>query len=227
MATIVTYNRGGQDAPFYQSSAGDFSGVASFSTDFLSDPGFTVVDFGTVAGAGGVYGNTDAADISTFIGPKFCYAASAGNEFSFAVKAKFAGRTATDDATFGLADSIAAALDAAGANVCFKVTQGASAAADAILVSLDDGTTEYTLTLTANPEGYDSENYHVYGAHVKYDGNKTTVRWFIDGAEVASKISTGTFASSEAMGLAGYQDAAVTNGLLYLDWAGAACNVRD
>jgi hypothetical protein len=225
MATIVTYNRGGQDAPFYQSSAGDFSGVASFSTDFLVDPGFTATDFGLIAAAGGVYGNTDGADFSSFIGGKFCYAAAAGNEFSFAIKAKLSARNSGDIASFGLADAATGALDAANANVCFKVTQGASAAADAILVSLDDGTTEYTLTLSDNPEGYDSTAYHVYGAHVKYDGNKTTVRWFIDGAEVASKVSTGTFAAAEAMGLAGYQGAETA--LLYLDWAGVACNVRD
>lgn len=224
MATIVTYNRGAQGAPFFQSASGDFSGPASLSTDFLVDPSFTATDFGLVAGAGGIYGNTDGSDASSFIGQKFCFADADNTEFSFAVRAKLSARNTGDIASFGLAGGASGALDAENANVAFKVTQGASAAADAILISMDDGTTDHTATLATNPEGYDSTAYHVYGAHVAFDGNKTTVRWFIDGDEVASKTSTGKWAAAEAMGLAGYQGAETA--LLYLDWAGAACDER-
>ncbi len=222
MSTIVTYNRGAQGAPLSQSSFGDFSGAASFSTDFLVSPGWTASDFGQVAGAGGVYGNTDGSDASSFIGPAFCYANSDNSEFSFAIRAKLSARTAGDVATFGLASSAGGALDAVAQNVCFKLTQAATV--DAITVSIDDGTTNITPTLAANPAGYDSTEYHVYGAHAAWDGNKTTVRWFIDGNEVFKKTSTGKFTPQEAMGLAGYQGEETS--LLYLDWAGAACSER-
>lgn len=223
MSTIVTYNRGAQGAPLSQSSLGDFSGAASFSTDFLVSPGWTATDFGQVVGAGGVYGNTDASDASSFIGPAFCYANADNSEFSFAIRAKLSVRTNGDVASFGLASAVSGVLDAETENISFKVTQ--AAAVDAITISIDDGTTNFAVALDANPVGYDSTEYHVYGAHVAFDGTKTTVRWFIDGDEVYKKTSTGKFAPQEAMGLAGYQPAGETS-LLYLDWAGAACSER-
>ncbi len=223
MSTIVTLNRGGQDAPFYQSSAGDFNGVASFSTDFLTDPGFASTDFGLVTGAGGVYGNTDGSDVSSFNSAIFAYADSAGKDFSFAVRAKFSARNNGDIASFGLASAFGAHLPTQAANVSFKVTQRAAAAADAIVCSFDDGTTESEVTLT-NPSGFDSEAYHIFGAHVSYDGTTTTARFYIDGVEVRKTTSAGVFSAAEAMAFGGHQ--AAETALLYMDWAGAACTVR-
>lgn len=226
MSTIVTYNRGAQGAPFAQSSFGDFSGVASFSTDFVVDPGFTATDFGLIADrAGGVFGNTSGSDASTFIGPLFLFAATAGKEFSWAMRARLGSRNVGDIATFGVADSAPADVTTANANMSFKVTQGAGGSTDVIQISLDEGQDDGLVTIT-NPTGYDSEVYSVFSGHAKYDGTKTTFTWFIDGAQVHQIVRTGATASQgESMGLAGGQGA--ESALLELDWAGCACSERD
>lgn len=226
MSTIVTYNRGAQGAPFAQSSFGDFSGAASFSTDFVVDPGFTVSGFGLIADRrGGVFGNNAGGSTSTFLGPLFLFAATSGKEFSWAMRARLGGRNTGDIATLGVSDAASADVTTGNANMSFKVTQGSTAATDVIQISLDDGVDSGLVTIT-NPAGYDSEVYSVFSGHAKYDGTKTTFTWFIDGAQVHQIVRTGaTISQGESMGLAGGQTAETA--LLELDWAGCACSERD
>ena len=204
MATIVTYNRGAQGTPVFDSKVDD--NYIGKTWEFLGDgvTGFTVVDFAAQAANGGKLVNADTSDTSSFISLSEVFAdLEEGKEFMYLVRTRLKTRASGDTIGLGIAEDVAGNISATATHCGFEVACGAAPALDSVKVCYEDATsasdltTQIVATTSDALADFDCSVFNEFGFLMKRKDGKTSVDYYVNGALLASRSPVTTVFGDE------------------------------
>ena len=210
MSTIVTYNRGAQGLPNFD-SANDADYVGK-TFEFIGEgtAGFAVVDFTAQAVDGGSIVNSTVGTVSTFISNGEVFADLAeGKSFAYLVRAKIGTRANGDVISLGIAEDIANPISGTATHIGFEVGCGTTSALDSVKICYEDATSGSDMAVTYVSGqvdaliDFDVEQYHDFGFVAKRSGGLTTVDYYVDGKLLGSRSPVSTVFNDELF-LTGY-----------------------